>query len=892
MLVNAVALGEIDVRSRVGQPLEARIPLTLASGEVVDETCFSVVSTGRGESLIRQARLALRSDAGRTYLIVRTVQPILEPIAQIDLRAGCPASGANLMRSYQVLLDGPLAREQAPAAAPAPTVVPPAPAAGPAAPVAQAAAPTPAAPIPAAPSSAAAASVVPPPGDVLVSKKGDSLGSIARAKHPKDVKAQTAYIKALRANNPALKRYSTATKLPVGTELNVPAPVSSSKEGSVPPKRAEPAAKTRTASQPVRTPARSSDSRPSEVPAAAAPRLPTPLASKPSPARPGAFALRLSGGSVDLSRSQGLSEQQRATLRDKQLLLESDDQVATILQLKNSVKQLEDRLAAMQLKLGQVPAASVSSASGVPPAKGDAALPKPTAAPVAGPPSKPAESKAAPVVAAPSPTAPVPAKPEVQRGPDAKGEPSPAPPSSPPDSAKPEPVKVDVAKTEPAKVEPGKPEPLQPEPAKPDPPQASSPTLPDAAKPEAPKTEPIKAEAVKPVRPPPVKAAPPPAPPPQQGFDWLLLLWLLPVAGVVAIYMLWQRSRRQVQEAAEWEQEIANTLSRASAAGAESVTVRPASTAPTEEPEREANRAVVSGSKAPVSTPDAPVAPAAAPAPPVAEPVRSQLQGLLVDPEIAQLTKALGRGTDDDLSLTRKLEVIQAEAEEAARIKSSREAGKGKFTDPELEARLNVLQKTGRTTTLGDIDPAQVKNYRLRYMEERFPETSNGTINLADSDSIIKGARLFFEDGATARAEELLLFSIEESPEDERVWLALFEIYRLEHNVADFEHLAKRYRDQHGGTSSNWPKVLAIGAELDNANPLYHEKIQGFSSDATVAYDPLQENWLNAPMDYTPDVLALELRHGLLRANGLTDADLVPDPLPVVKELVQLPAIE
>ena len=264
----------------------------------------------------------------------------------------------------------------------------------------------------------------------------------------------------------------------------------------------------------------------------------------------------------------------------------------------------------------------------------------------------------------------------------------------------------------------------------------------------------------------------------------------------------------------------------------------------------------------------------------------------MVDPELAQLSKALNaREPTDELSLTRKLEVIQAEAEEAARLKTTREAARGKFTDPELEARLNLLQKTGRTTAIGDIDPAQVKNYRFRYMEERFPEIANGTINLTDPDSIIKGARLFFEDGASTRAEELLLFAIEETPEEERNWLALFEIYRLEHNVEDFQHLAKRFKLQHGG-GQNWQKVQAIGAELDNSNPLYHERPQGIPSDIQIAYDPLQENWLNAPMDYTPDVLALELRQSLLQANGITDSDLVPDPLPVVRELVQLPTIE
>jgi pilus assembly protein FimV len=70
-----------------------------------------------------------------------------------------------------------------------------------------------------------------------------------------------------------------------------------------------------------------------------------------APNRPGEFRLKLSTGTIDLSASSQMTDAERLQLREKQLLLEADDQVASILALKNRVQQLEAQLAAMNLKL-------------------------------------------------------------------------------------------------------------------------------------------------------------------------------------------------------------------------------------------------------------------------------------------------------------------------------------------------------------------------------------------------------------------------------------------------------------------------------------------------------------------------------------------------------------
>jgi len=77
-----------------------------------------------------------------------------------------------------------------------------------------------------------------------------------------------------------------------------------------------------------------------------------------------------------------------------------------------------------------------------------------------------------------------------------------------------------------------------------------------------------------------------------------------------------------------------------------------------------------------------------------------------------------------------------------------------------------------------------------------------------------------------------------------RPWLALFEIFRLDGNAVEYAALARRFQGHHGG-SEHWRKVRYFGREIDPANPLYRE-----DSPTTASFDPIEENWLDAPMDF------------------------------------------
>jgi hypothetical protein len=142
------------------------------------------------------------------------------------------------------------------------------------------------------------------------------------------------------------------------------------------------------------------------------------------------------------------------------------------------------------------------------------------------------------------------------------------------------------------------------------------------------------------------------------------------------------------------------------------------------------------------------------------------------------------------------------------------------------------------------------------------------------------------------RAVELLQFATEENPDEQKPWLALFEIFRLERLKGQFADLAQRYRDKHGH-EDNWRKVQYFGREIDPGNALYRDLSVGIETirfeagkpPAPVAFDPAAENWLAAPMDFENEILQVELRRALMAQAKITEEDLVPNPMPALRSV-------
>jgi hypothetical protein len=216
--------------------------------------------------------------------------------------------------------------------------------------------------------------------------------------------------------------------------------------------------------------------------------------------------------------------------------------------------------------------------------------------------------------------------------------------------------------------------------------------------------------------------------------------------------------------------------------------------------------------------------------------------------------------------------------------------------EPErIEPGIAAIGEDGRRVMASDaqlttrINTGDADDLRRRYIEERFPEISKGVIALDDPKSVIKAARLFYEDREIERAVELLQYAIERNPAEVKPWLALFEIYRLERLDAPYAALARRFEAQHGATPW-WPKVQYFGREIDSGNKLYQdfrglETIGPRGARAASTFDPIAENWLNAPMDFENEVLANDMRKSLLAGAGITDRDLIPNPMPALRNV-------
>ncbi len=770
-VANALALGDIEVRSALGQPLDARVPIVAQPGERFEAACFYISNVAALPSGVKLAMTLERSARGAA-LRIRSEVPVEVPAAAIQLAIACPGRQAEGGREYAVLLD------------------PPGQVRAPSVPVTVAA--------------------------TLLARPDDSLTGIARKVFPQDSNARALYLQALMDANPALAAAGDAQPIAAGTAVALPdlrdfaagrksrspAPTRLAAAPAVaqsPAPRAAPALpkpeplaarpSQRRATEPQPKPPAPAAPAKAALPdapskSAAAPAqapLPAPRASTAPKSPPkaavarateGPFVLRLSSPEMDLTRSRGIDEPMRSRLRERMLILDADDQVAALLSMRNNLRQLESRVSELQLKLAQMPTA-------FPDSRAVTAKPTPAApSPIATAPAAPAKVAASPPPAnAPAPAAQAtpPAPVAATPAPVAAPQPSPAAPSA---SSTPPPAGTPA--TAPPTLAPATSSPQGGPETKPAP--TAAPPKPAPAAPSKPLAEPATRVAGGPM------SSDEDAKLKTWGAIALALLLLLALA-------LWLWRRRQAESLDD-----EGTDERLPA-----------------------------------------VAPAAA------------------EPRL------------DEVGEIAAPVAFPAAVDDGRRTISS---------DADLPTRL-------RDTDSGDL--------RRRYIDERFPEVASGAIRLDDPDSIVKGARLSYEDGALPRAVELLQFAIEQRPEEPRTWLALFEIFRLERLAGEFSELARRFREQHG-ESNAWHKVQFFGREIDPANPLYRlETVNTLETigpreahkvaAAAATFDPIAENWLNAPMDFENEVLANELRKALMTQAGLTEQDLAPNPTPALRSV-------
>ena len=347
----ALGLGELKVNSHLGASFQAEVQLF----ESPDETrlagdCFRLSNPGDSDAgipLLVRARIRVERQNGKSRLLITSDQTANEPVLQVNLRASC---GSELVRSYTVLIDpasAPQAVEQTAIALPQGRRLPPA----------------------ERPTAPEASEKSYP--DAWQTVAGESAQSITKSLFPRQPRAQSRFLAALKANNPQLDLgLKGETALDPGTDLiipdtrrvaHMPPPASSVEE--------KPGAK-ESAARVLPTPPRR------EKPAMpiAAGRMADRLLISGDTDETGAGAeapLRLSS-ELSTRFSNKLSENSRTLLRLEYKLLsalyvQAVQQLAMAEQVRNLEASFEEMRAASENSARQTEAAMATAASSTPP---------------------------------------------------------------------------------------------------------------------------------------------------------------------------------------------------------------------------------------------------------------------------------------------------------------------------------------------------------------------------------------------------------------------------------------------------------------------------------------------------------------------------------------------
>jgi len=226
----ALALGPVQVKSALGEPIRAEIDIP----EISPQEAASLQVRLAGADALRAAGIEAssalvgveitlqRRSNGRPFLRISGNRPVNEPFVDLVLEASW-ATG-RLVRDYTLLFDPPNLRAATPAPTPLPPVAAaPAPRARPVAPPAPAAAPAAAAPAVTAPARAAAPAAAPAAagGGQITVRPGDTAGRIAAANKPSSVSLEQMLV-AMLQSNPQAFIDGNVNRIKAGSVLDMP----------------------------------------------------------------------------------------------------------------------------------------------------------------------------------------------------------------------------------------------------------------------------------------------------------------------------------------------------------------------------------------------------------------------------------------------------------------------------------------------------------------------------------------------------------------------------------------------------------------------------------------------------------------------------------------------
>lgn len=157
---------------------------------------------------------------------------------------------------------------------------------------------------------------------------------------------------------------------------------------------------------------------------------------------------------------------------------------------------------------------------------------------------------------------------------------------------------------------------------------------------------------------------------------------------------------------------------------------------------------------------------------------------------------------------------------------------------------------------------ARSRRIRDRYIGARFPGVARSSADLEKPDRVVKSARLYFEDGQSETALELLDVAIEQDSRAAPLWLAQLEILFLTRNAPRFIETARAFRAMHPASEA-WNEIARLGRALAPTESLFGPAAGPRDHDHYGPWPDLP-NWIQANWDLTAEVVASDF-HRILK---------------------------
>ncbi len=100
---SALALSDIELRSRLNQPLDARIRLVSLSQAELDSLTVSIQPGAGSEQAVGRLQQEIQQDENGHFLIISTGEPVREPVLTLVIEMSW--STGHLTREYALIVD-------------------------------------------------------------------------------------------------------------------------------------------------------------------------------------------------------------------------------------------------------------------------------------------------------------------------------------------------------------------------------------------------------------------------------------------------------------------------------------------------------------------------------------------------------------------------------------------------------------------------------------------------------------------------------------------------------------------------------------------------------------------------------------------------------------------